>query len=1337
METIAKSLEGFLPLNLLGRLHGSHGERPSAVEFPAAVIFVDVSRYTALVEQLARRGKEGLVQIPKLLSISYARCADHVCDRGGEVLLFAGDSLLAYWPADETGLARAVKSAAECAEAICKESREQRNPGAGEIGPTLHIGIGAGQLWAAAIGGQPVWNLVAGGDAVVQAASAQTLAHRWEVVLSPEAANALTDGEANARAPVAAPAHPHIAHEWLVAFLPMQLQELLGPSPTMMGIEPASPNALAEGNVHRDARLDTLAEIRPVSVIFVRIIGLQHQDAQALVRHQNLCATLQAISHRYGGPPGELLFDDKGLVYLCAFGTRGTFHRDDPARAVDAARAIGRHITEMGLAVSVGVATGDALFRVVGSTRRRQLMVLGTPVNRAARLVTTVSNDVLCDAPTERASRASFDFEQRGTVQLAGLGDVAPVFRPLEPKSRALSAATLIGRERELAFLQHAFEETRGGSSRLVVILGEPGIGKSRLAATFTDNLHAAGVAIAVTLAERDDRRSSLLAWRRVLETLLGLPAESDGLVLLESITARIRTAPWIADRLPLLNDLLAIEIEQNEGTRHLEGAHRADATMRLLGDILGVLAPRPFALVLEDSQWLDSASWRLVEWVLGSVPSLLLVLCVRSEEVPEDLKQLRRRVEAAGEAGTETEEPARRYRILELEELDDGTVCELVSRTLGEVPPQQELARRVAALAGGNPFFAEEIALTLKSEGLIAVRDGLWRSIRPLEDLQYFEGVERVIRERVDRLDSTSQDVIKAAAVIGRSFTFAELEALLKEELNAEGLGSAVERLVDAHLVRRLGQAGSYEFRHDQTRDVVYGSMPGDLRSRLHASLAHWLERSRIEAMGGDLAVLVQHFEAADNKEKVVKYADLAAARALQVGAFREVEFFLGICMAHEPKPQDWTPEQRLQAVRWRRKLAEAHYSRGDIHAQGIAVRNALKAAGQPVPVSSSATLVRLAARSLRLAAQQMLPETAKLARREDRLSWEREMARCLNQAALVDYFELRFTRGMCNLVGAVARAERTGRTIEMAVAASQLGCGFGMMGWRSGCRYFMERAERIATELSDTAIHAHVCNLDALWQLGRGEWAGVDARLEQGQQFCLRAGDQLRWCNAQGMRFWSLYYRGEQAALEPTAIALLSRAQNAGNIQQEIWALRCKALCVLHTDQPREAVDILRLIGSAMLGSVDLAAQISAKGALALALARTGRHAESVQAAAETLQLVKLMRRPSSHSTLVGISGAAEVFLRGREAGLAHAYDEWPRWEAQALRELKRYARAFPIGVPQLALWSGVSLWLEGKEAGAMSVWKDGMAAAQHLSLRRDEAMIAAELRRRRDRL
>ena len=97
-------LESFLPIGLLARIYGAARVRPSAVQFPAAVIFVDVSRYTALVEQLARRGQEGLEQIPRLLSLSYTRCADCVSNHRGEVLCFAGDSLLAYWPADHEKL---------------------------------------------------------------------------------------------------------------------------------------------------------------------------------------------------------------------------------------------------------------------------------------------------------------------------------------------------------------------------------------------------------------------------------------------------------------------------------------------------------------------------------------------------------------------------------------------------------------------------------------------------------------------------------------------------------------------------------------------------------------------------------------------------------------------------------------------------------------------------------------------------------------------------------------------------------------------------------------------------------------------------------------------------------------------------------------------------------------------------------------------------------------------------------------------------------------------------------------------------------------------------------
>jgi len=1335
MKETGRLLESFLPLKLLGRIHGTRGDRPAAVEFPAAVLFVDVSRYTALVEKLARRGQAGLEKIPSLLNLSYGRCTEQIYNRGGEVLYFEGDSLLAYWAADADDLGIAVRAAAACAEAICRDRNGDASTS--EADPALHVGVGAGKLWAAALGGQPIWNLVAGGDALMQAATSQALARPREYVLSDAAVQALARGEATGygntkpHLELASPL-PHV--DWLTGFLPPQLREMVL-APGLVSVAEPREFASDRGGQGIDALLGAIHEIRPISAVFARIVGLDPHNPLALSRLQTLCVSLQENLRARGGPPGELYFDEKGLIFSAAFGARGSFHRDDPYRAVDAARAINLTIQDLGLSASVGVATGDALFCVVGNVRRRQLMVHGAPMNRAARLMTAVSADVVCDAPTERANRTAFYFEQQGTLQLDGLGDMAAVFRPLEPRVAVAVPPTLIGRQSELGVLQHTFEEARSGGTRLLVVLGEPGIGKTALVTAFMDELRLTGTPVSVARAEREDRRTSLLPWRRVLASLLGLPSDCNGFIVLERITANVQENPAIVGRLPLLDGVLGIAIPENDSTRHLQGPYRGDATMRLLGDLVGMLALRPLVLVLEDSQWLDSASWRLIEWILGSLSSLLLIVCVRLEEIPEELQSLRRRAEAARMNATQAEadDPARFCRILDLEELGEVSIRELVARTLGGVPPHQELAGRISALAGGNPFFAEEISIALKSEGLVAVRDGFWRPIRPLDDLRYFEGVERVIRERVDLLETATFNLLKAAAVIGRSFSVAALQILLRGELHSSAIEAALKSLLAVHLVRHGFGPDEYEFRHDQIRDVVYSLISVDARQRLHGLLADWIESNQSATAGVETAALVQHFEAAGNTDKAVKYADLAATRALQVGAFREVEAFLGICFGHEPRQQPRSAEQRLQAVRWWRQLAEAHYGRGDIPAQGIAVRRALEIAGEPVPRFPTTTLIRLVGRGLRLAMQQTLPPSKWTQPGVD--SWGRELARCLNQAAMVDYFELRFSRGMCNLVGAVSHAERAGLCIEMAVASAQLACGLGIMGWRRACNYFMARAEQVAISLADPAVHSHVCLLDALWRVGGCEWLMVDRRLDQSQELCLKAGDQLSWCNAQGIRFWSLYYRGDRSALEPTALGLLSRAQNAGNIQQEIWALRCKALCVLHTDRPREAVDILRLITPAMLGSLDLAAQISAKGALALALARVGSHAESVQAAIETLHLLREMRRPSSHSTLVGLSGVSEVLLRGREAGLSREYDQWRQWERQALHELNRYSRVFPVGAAQHGLWLGVAHWLDGRKGQALSTWKQALATARQFSLRQDESMIAAEMRRRQD--
>jgi class 3 adenylate cyclase len=1331
-------LESFLPIGLLARIHGTAGVRPAAVQFPAAVIFVDVSRYTALVEQLARRGQEGLEQVPRLLSLSYARCAECVSKHRGEVLCFAGDSLLAYWPADREKLGSAVRSAISCAEMICRTSERREAGILNELSPALHVGVGAGHLWAAALGGQPVWTLLAGGEAIVEAAAAQGIARSWSYEVSATAALGLADENA-----------PGSLHtwlglgdclelpplDWLTGFLPPQVQGSLLAPDQGQSVARGSLAVDIDSNQHVDARLAALTEIRPVSALFARITGLDLNDPLALPKHHELCASLQEIVRAHGGPPGELFYGDKGLVFSATFGARGNLHRDDPRRAVDAARAINLAVELRGLSSSVGVATGDALFGLVGSSRRRQLMVHGASMNRAARLMTAAASGILCDAPTERATRTTFKFEERGALQLAGLGDMAAVFRPVEQHVVLSSSPILIGRERELESLRRTFDEARLGGTRLLAVIGESGIGKSALVTAFADELRSMATTVSLARAERDDRRTSLLPWRRVLASLLGLSSDSEGTVVLHAVKSRVATHPMIMDRLALLNGVLGVEIPENESTRHLEGAHRGDATMRLLGDLLGVVAPRPVVLVLEDSQWLDSASWRLLEWVLATHSSILIVACVRWEEIPEELRSLQRRAEAARmtASGIDLDDPAEFCRIMEVEELSDDSMCELVARTLGSSPPDRELADRISALACGNPLFAEEITLSLKTEGLIAIRDGCWRSIRPLDELRYFEGVERVIRERIDRVEPRLLDVLKASAVIGRSFTVRLLEQLL--ELNGDHLTTTLDSLVGGHFLRRGPTEDGYEFRHDQIRDVVYGLITGDRRQQLHGILAHWLERSEASTTGAEFAVLAQHFEAAGNKEKAVEYAEMAASKALQVGAFREVEDFLKICFSHEARQQRLSAEQRLRAVHWRIQLAEAHYSRGDIHAQGGAVRRALTVAGKSTPRSPANVAVRLTGSALQLLFQQMFPRS--YGSHDSKKAWECEMARCHSHAAMVDFFELRFLPTMLHLIQAVVHAERTGVSPELAVACSNMASGFGNIGQTRAAEHFVRKAERVAIALADPAIHSHVCNLDALWRIGRGDWTIVDRRVRQSQELSLQAGDQLRWGSAQVIRFWSQFYRGDWGALEQTAQGLLSRAQSSGNTQQEIWALRCKALCALHADRPREAVEVFRLITSAMLGSADLAALVSSKGSLALAFARIGQNDESLQAVDETLQLLRQMRRPTAHSTLVGLSGLCEVLLRGREASLSREYDQWHEWESKSLHELRRYSQVFSVGRPQYGLWAGVALWLEGRKDRAFSTWNQALSASQRLSLRHDEAMIAAEIRRRQDRL
>jgi hypothetical protein len=314
-----------------------------------------------------------------------------------------------------------------------------------------------------------------------------------------------------------------------------------------------------------------------------------------------------------------------------------------------------------------------------------------------------------------------------------------------------------------------------------------------------------------------------------------------------------------------------------------------------------------------------------------------------------------------------------------------------------------------------------------------------------------------------------------------------------------------------------------------------------------------------------------------------------------------------------------------------------------------------------------------------------------------------------------------------------AVNAVDRCGERPDLVRAYAQIGCALGVGGYSRFASHFLGKAERVAELESDPTVLAYALLLDALYRIGHGTWDAVRRDLDRSQELSTTAGDHVTWCNAQAVRFWMYSYRGQRDDAERTAELLLARAQNSGNIQQEIWALRCKALCAIASDRPRHAVDLLRIALAALPKTSDLSELIASRGCLALALTRSGDLKGGVQEAVSTAELFTRRKKPTVHSNLDGSSAVAEVFLRGRQEGLSKDYPEWSHWEAITLREIDRHRRAFPVASARYGLWRGLSLWLNGQHAIAIKTWRGALKIAQHMGLRQDEALLAAELRHR----
>ena len=453
-------------------------------------------------------------------------------------------------------------------------------------------------------------------------------------------------------------------------------------------------------------------------------------------------------------------------------------------------------------------------------------------------------------------------------VPLVGAEGLPPVPSgqdPLDPVARG----PLVGREREMAFLQDCYQEARSGHAGLVLVRGEAGMGKTRLVEEFAGGLHWQGVRVLWGRCYEFERLLPYQPVGEALETALPTLASRDLAELPEWVLAELaRLVPEISEKLPRHRP--GPEVPPDEEQKHLfEGVARFLASLSRDGALV---------LILDDLHWATESTLQMVHYLARHLAGhpVLLVGTLRPEGVgPEHpLRSFQRQLSREA-----------LVRSLDLAGLSPQAVEALVVEMSGGGPAVLPLARRLYQEAEGNPFFLIEMVKALFEAGLVCLEGGAWGG-----DFEHVSGAElplpagvsEAIQDRVGRLDEDARQALQVAAVLGREFDFDLLNAAGQE---AE---EATLDVLDALLRRRFIDEGrgalgrDYAFHHHKIQEVVYAGIPQRHRQHLHARVGTAMEAlhaSSLEAVATELAFHFQQARALDPAlgEKAIRYLLLA----------------------------------------------------------------------------------------------------------------------------------------------------------------------------------------------------------------------------------------------------------------------------------------------------------------------------------------------------------------------------------------------------------------------------------------------------------------------------
>jgi class 3 adenylate cyclase/tetratricopeptide (TPR) repeat protein len=693
-----------------------------------------------------------------------------------------------------------------------------------------------------------------------------------------------------------------------------------------------TPKYLAEKIIRTREALE--GERKQVTILFADLRGsleiLADRDPEDARRILDPVLTLMMEAvHRYEGTVNQVMGD--GIMAL--FGAP-LAHEDHAVRACYAALRMQESITRLaddlrrlhGLSVQirVGLNSGEVVVRSVGSDLRMDYTAVGQTTHLAGRMEQLATpGQILLSEHTLRLTEGYVAVKSLGVVSVKGLAAPVAIHELIGPgpiRSRLQLAAArglsrFVGRGSELAELAAAMKQAGGGHGQIVALVGDPGVGKSRLVREFTTGQLPSDWRVLEAFATSFDTSAAYLPMISLLRAYFDIQEWDGARAIRDKVTAALLDLDQsLLAALPALLALLDVPVEDPawDGLDPQQRRRRTiDAVRRLL---VRESRRQPLCVVIEDLHWIDPEAQVVLDALVESLPAsrILLLVTYRPEY----------------EHGWSRKSY---YAQIAVHPLPQGMAGELLESLLGDGAGVAKLSARLIERTDGNPLFLEESVRHLVETGALAGERGAYRVARAADALEVPATVQALLGARIDRLETADRRVLQCAAVIGKDVPVPLLEAIA--DVSEDELRRSLHNLQAAEFLYEtsLFPVFEYTFKHALTLDVAFGTLLQNRRRALDARLVGALERRPDDSIAERAERLAHHAFRGGVWDKAVTYSREAGTRAFARSAHRTaVRYFEQALKALQHLPE--TPETIGHGIDLRLDLRASLSPLGDL---------------------------------------------------------------------------------------------------------------------------------------------------------------------------------------------------------------------------------------------------------------------------------------------------------------------------------------------------------------------------------------------------------------------